>query len=106
MQVFRENLKKTLSMEMHNTSLPALQTHEVHESATDLATEIGNVVQEIEANGVDIAPDYGMWVNVGFALADGLGENGREVFHRISRLHPDYTPATTDKQFTNCLNAS
>ena len=85
-------------------SLPALQTHEVHESATDLATEIGNVVQEIEANGVDIAPDYGMWVNVGFALADGLGENGREVFHRISRLHPDYTPATTDKQFTNCLN--
>ena len=86
------------------TSLPALQTHEVHESASDLATKIDSVVQEIEANGVDIAPDYGMWVNVGFALADGLGENGREVFHRISRLHPDYTPDTADKQFTNCLN--
>lgn len=86
------------------TSLPALQTHEVHESAIDLATEIDSVVQEIEGNGVDIAPDYGTWVNVGFALADGLGENGREFFHRISRLHHDYTPATTDKQFTNCLN--
>lgn len=85
-------------------SLPALQTHEVHESAADLTTEIDSVVQEIEAYGVDIAPDYGIWVNVGFALANGLGENGREVFHRISRLHPDYTPTTTDKQFTNCLN--
>lgn len=85
-------------------SLPALQTHEVHETASDLATKIDNVVQKIEANGVDIAPDYEMWVNVGFALADGLGEQGRDFFHRISRLHPDYTPATADKQFTNCLN--
>ena len=83
------------------TSLPALQTHE---TATDLATEIDSVVQEIEASGIDIAPDYGMWVNVGFALANGLGEQGRDFFHRVSRLHPDYTPATADKQFTNCLN--
>lgn len=43
-------------------SLSILQTHE---TATDLATEIDGVVQEIEANGVDIAPDYAMWVNVG-----------------------------------------
>ena len=85
-------------------SLPTLQTHEVHESASDLATEIDNVVQEIEANGVDIAPDYGMWVNVGFALANGLGEQGRDFFHRVSRLHPDYDPANTDKQFTHCMN--
>lgn len=79
------------------TSLPALQTHEVHESAIDLATEIDSVVQEIEGNGVDIAPDYGTWVNVGFALADGLGENGRVVYHRISKLHSDYNYTTTDK---------
>ena len=82
-------------------SLPALQTHE---TAIDLAPEIDNVVQEIEANDVDIAPDYGTWVNIGFALADGLGEQGRDFFHRVSRLHPDYTPVTADKQFTNCLN--
>ena len=86
------------------TSLPALQTHDSHESATDLAADIDRVVQEIEANGVDIAPDYGMWVNVGFALADGLGEQGRDFFHRVSRLHSDYDPANTDKQFTHCLN--
>ena len=76
-------------------SLPPLQTHDLHESATDLEEEIDKVVLEIEAHGVDIAPDYATWVNVGFALADGLGEKGRAVFHRISKLHPDYTPANT-----------
>ena len=85
-------------------SLPAWQTHDTPETTTDLATDIDRVVQEIEANGVDIAPDYGMWVNIGFALADGLGERGRDFFHRVSRLHPDYEPANTDKQFTHCLN--
>ena len=65
-------------------SLPALQTHDTPETTTDLATDIDRVVQEIEANGVDIAPDYGMWVNIGFALADGLGERGRDFFHRVS----------------------
>lgn len=86
------------------TSLPALQTHDTHETAIDLAADIDKVVLEIEANGVDIAPDYGMWVNVGFALANGLGERGRDFFHRVSRLHPDYDSANTDKQFANCLN--
>lgn len=85
-------------------SLPALQTHDTPKTTTDLATDIDRVVQEIEANGVDIAPDYGMWVNICFALADGLGERGRDFFHRVSRLHPDYEPANTDKQFTHCLN--
>ncbi len=85
-------------------SLPALQTHDTPETTIDLATDIDRVVQEIEANGVDIAPDYGMWVNICFALADGLGERGRDFFHRVSRLHPDYEPANTDKQFTHCLN--
>ena len=86
------------------TSLPTLQTHNIHETATDLASDIDRVVQEIEANGVDIAPDYAIWVNVGFALANGLGERGRDFFHRVSRLHPDYDSANTDKQFTHCLN--
>jgi hypothetical protein len=86
------------------TSLPTLQTHNIHETATDLASDIDRVVQEIEANGVDIAPDYAIWVNVGFALANGLGERGRDFFHRVSRLHPDYDPANADKQFTHCLN--
>lgn len=92
------------ALSKQEASLPALQTHDTPDTTTDLASDIDRVVQEIEAHGVDIAPDYGMWVNVGFAIANGLGEHGRDFFHRVSRLHPDYDPANTDKQFTYCLN--
>ena len=72
---------------------PSLQTNCSHSSATDLSAEIDRVVQEIENRGIDIAPDYTMWVNVGFALADGLGEQGREFFHRISQLPSRLCPS-------------
>ena len=81
-----------------------LKTSDYNATVTDLYAEIDRIVQEIEVRGVDIAPDYAMWLNVGFVLADGLGENGRDFFHRISKLHADYDHTTADKQFANCLN--
>lgn len=60
---------------------------------------------EIEQRAVDIAPEYKDWVELGFALIDGFGENGREYYHRISRFHPDYQREETDKQYTHCLQA-
>jgi len=84
---------------------PALPTVHFHnETPTDHQAEVERIVAEIEARGIDIAPEYATWLNCGFALAEGLGEGGRDFFHRLSRLHLDYDPATTDKQFTNCLN--
>ena len=44
-------------------------------------------------------------MELGFALIDGFGENGREYYHRISRFHPDYQREETDKQYTRCLQA-
>ena len=49
-----------------------------------------HVVWEIEQRAIDIAPNYKDWVELGFALVDGLGENGREYYHRISRFYPAY----------------
>jgi hypothetical protein len=42
---------------------------------------------------------------LGFALADALGESGRNYYHRISRFYPKYNQTETDKQFSNCLKA-
>jgi len=58
---------------------------------------------EIERLGIDIAPDYNDWVNLGFALVDNFGEFGRDYFHRISQFHSDYDPKATDRQYTKCL---
>ena len=63
------------------------------------------VVREIEQRGIDIAPNYKDWVELGFALVDGLGENGREYYHRISRFYPTYQREETDKQYTHCLQS-
>lgn len=76
----------------------------LNEPSSDLHEEVESIIAEIEARGIDIAPEYGTWVNSGFALADGLGEGGRNFFHRMSRFHSDYDYSITDRQFTNCLN--
>ena len=66
--------------------------------------DVERLVLAIEQAQVDIAPDYKTWCEVGFALADGLGEAGREYYHRISRFYHDYDAAATDVQFNKCLN--
>ena len=69
----------------------------------DAGDDLETVTSRIEQAGVDIAPDYHDWVKVLFAIAELKGEAGRDYAHRISRLHSDYDPTKTDKQFTECL---
>jgi hypothetical protein len=68
-------------------------------------TDIETVTARIEAAGADIAPNYADWRDLGFALADALGESGRNYYHRLSRFYPSYSQSETDKQFDNCLKA-
>ncbi len=67
--------------------------------------EVETITQRIEAVSVDIAPNYADWRDLGFALADALGESGRSYFHRLSKFYPSYNQNETDKQFDNCLKA-
>lgn len=59
-------------------------------------------VEDIESSGIDITQNYADWVRFGFALGN-LGEAGRELFHRISRLYPDYNSQRTDEQFNHSM---
>ena len=40
------------------------------------------IVNRIESSALDIAPNYADWRDLGFALADALGESGRNYYHR------------------------
>ena len=71
----------------------------------DVTARVRLVVERIEAQCADIAPSYEEWRNVGFALADALGEGGRDLYQRVSRFYEGYAAAETDKQFTACLQA-
>jgi hypothetical protein len=72
---------------------------------TNPKTDIEAVTARIEAVAVDIAPNYADWRDLGFALADALGESGRTYYHRLSRFYASYSQIETDKQFNNCLKA-
>jgi len=67
--------------------------------------DIEEITKRIESTTTDIAPNYADWRDLGFALADALGESGRNYYHRLSRFYPSYSQNETDKQFDNCLKS-
>src|SRR5574344_795608 len=69
----------------------------------DLPTEMRIVAGRIVDQGSDITSGYQRWLALGFALADGMGEDGRDVFHALSRLNDGYSSSECDRQYSACL---
>jgi len=67
--------------------------------------DIETITRRIETAAADIAPNYADWRDLGFALADALGESGRSYYHRLSCFYPQYNQTETDKQYNSCLKA-
>ena len=62
---------------------------EWHHYPDAIEADIETVTARIEAAGIDITAGYAPWRDLGFALADALGESGRPDYHRLSRLKRD-----------------
>lgn len=71
-----------------------------------IAEDVEIVIQRIEEQGLDITKIYDDWFRLAFAFASEFGEGGRPLFHRISRLFPNYNYGLADKQYTACLRGS
>lgn len=63
------------------------------------------IASEIITRRIDITGSYQQWLKIGFAIADRLGENGRQFFHAISQYSHLYNPDAAERQYTNCLKA-
>lgn len=61
--------------------------------------DIEFVIGQIERDRIDLTSSYDQWYKIGFALISEYGENGRNMFHRISQFHPDYEPQECDRVF-------
>ena len=68
--------------------------------------EVEEIVSQIEERSIDLTANYSEWLRIGFALADGLGEPGRELYHRVSRFYEGYNSKECDDQFDKCLKAN
>lgn len=71
----------------------------------DIETQVNAITKSISSRGIDITNGYTNWLNLGFALADGLGEGGRSFYHNLSRLNSGYNSAECDKQYSACLHS-
>src|SRR5574344_918453 len=74
-------------------------------SSLSYSTDIEEITRRIESAATDIAPNYADWRDLGFALADALGESGRAYYQRLSRFYSGYAETETDRQFDSCLKA-
>lgn len=84
---------KTLSVE------PAPATA----ASSDDREKIFAVGQELLAMGANIAESYSDWYRLGFALADGLGSEGRDLFHQLSAASTKYNEAQCERKWQQCL---
>ena len=73
-------------------------------SIAELIKQVEDAVSMIEEKNIILGDDsYDDWLRYGFALADGLGEQGRDYFHRVSSQSSKYDSGVCDKQYDNCL---
>ncbi len=98
--------KKIFNPKDWATAVPA-QSSQFQKSLQSFCTDndIETITRRIETAATDIAANYADWRDLGFALADALGESGRSYYHRLSCFYPQYNQTETDKQFNNCLKA-
>ncbi len=67
--------------------------------------KVALIVERIERGNFSIADSYDDFLHVGFAFASDLGEQGRDLFHRVCRLSSKYTSYETEnRKYDNCLN--
>ena len=69
----------------------------------DTYDEVTAVARELVSRGIDITTPYDNWIHLGFALANGLGERGRELFHQLSAINAEYEQKECDKKYSSLL---
>ncbi len=72
----------------------------------DLYERVREVVDLLVAKGTDITAGYENWCEVGFALVHDLGEQGRELFHRISSMNAEYDHSKCDKKYSELMRGT
>jgi hypothetical protein len=61
------------------------------------------VTRELLRRGANIADDYADYLKLGFALANGLGGGGRELYHALCRQSSKYREGDCERKWQQCL---
>ena len=72
--------------------------------ADDELAKTRAVTDELLRMGANIAESYEDFLHLGFALADGLGPDGRDLYHRLCSQSAKYREADCEKKWQECLS--
>ena len=61
------------------------------------------VTRELLRKGANIADSYGDYLKLGFALANGLGNEGRDLYHQLCSMSSKYREADCERKWQQCL---
>ena len=62
------------------------------------------VCDELIQRGANIAESYEDYLKLGFALADGLGADGHDIYHALSAQSTKYRQTDCEKKWQECLS--
>lgn len=83
-------------------------TYKVAEGRPKYSDDPKNVIESIltqlENREIDITSSYSNWIKIGYALCTTFGEGGRDYYHRIGKMYPQYTQEETDKKYSQLLS--
>lgn len=74
-----------------------------HEGELAKATAVTRELIDIGAN---IAENYSDFVRLGFALANGLGSDGRDLYHMLCAHSTKYRMSDCERKWQECLRKS
>jgi hypothetical protein len=62
------------------------------------------VTRELIARNANIAESYDDYVRLGFALANGLGSDGRDLYHQLCAHSTKYRQTDCERKWQQCLH--
>lgn len=75
-------------------------------SAEEELAKATAVARELIRIGANIAEDYRDYVRLGFALANGLGSQGRDLYHMLCAHSTKYRMRDCERKWQECLSKS
>ena len=73
-------------------------------STADELAKATATVEELLRMGANIAESYEDYLTLGFALADGLGSDGRDLYHRLCAQSTKYRERDCERKWQECLS--
>ncbi len=97
---------KAVRLEQYEKPAPKPLHRTYNSTGDDTRSQVQTLINEITKKGIDVAPNYDEWLNIGFAFASEFGESGRQYFHDVSKFHADYNHSMADRQFDKCISSN